>query len=130
MKFSARKYAQALVEALDFKEADEKVIIKNFLHVLQKRRNLKLLPKILKTFEEEWNAKQGILQISVTYPSKFPEALKHLEEALMKALGKKLSITEKASDSLLGGYQIKVKHMLIDGSVDGQLNKLRKKLMP
>lgn len=129
MKFSPRKYAKALVEALDSKEADEKGVIKNFLLVLQKRRNLKLLPKIQSAFEEEWNKKHGIVHMEVTYPSKFPEALKQLEESLAKALGKKVSLKEKPSSNIIGGYLIRVNDMLIDGSLDGQLNQLRHKLI-
>lgn len=70
MKLTSRKYAQTLVEVLGV-ETESALVIKNFLMLLRKRKQMRLLPKILQIFEELWNEKQGIVKLEVTHPAKF-----------------------------------------------------------
>lgn len=127
MKLTSRKYAQALVEVLGA-ETESALVIKNFLVLLRKRKQMRLLPKILQIFEELWNEKQGIVKLEVTHPSKFASSAVELAQILEQALGKKVEMHLKSADDLLGGFKVKFGDTMIDASLKGKLNALSKKL--
>ena len=103
MKITPRKYAQALAQTLE--DTDDAVsIIRNFLTMLQRRKQFRLLPKILQAFEQEWAHRRGIVKVEVMYPEKFESSLAELEKNLSEKLGKK--INTKAHDEYTIGYRI------------------------
>lgn len=125
MKISPRKYAQALALMLD---TAEKTIIGNFIEVLRQRKQTKMLPKILRAFEEEWLKQRGIKKIDILYPKSFESSLLELEERLTDIVGEKLKIKALPSNDLIGGFKIKIDDTLIDASVEGNLAALAKRL--
>lgn len=125
MKISSRKYARALALMLD---AADRVIIGNFLAVLRKRRQMKLLPKILAAFEEEWLAQRGYARVEVQYPKKFEASLADLEKKLKEKLGDKLSLRAIPREDLIGGYRVRIGDTLIDASVENSLQLLAHKI--
>lgn len=128
MKITARKYAQALVEILEEKK-DPQVVIKNLLLVLRKRKQFRLLPKIIRAFEEQWLERRGIVKIEVTYPRKFPDSPKELENILSQKLGKTIDMNAIPSDSIIGGFRLLAADTLIDASVSGRLKALSRRLI-
>ena len=125
MKITARKYAQALAALLD---TGDTTIIANFLHLLRKRNQMKMLPKILKSFEEEWLSQRGYTKIGISYPGKFEAQIKELEQHLHTKFGDKLSLKLCPSKTMLGGFKLKIDDTLLDATVEAQLRSLRKKL--
>lgn len=109
-------------------EASERAVIENFLLLLKSRNQLKLLPKILGAFEEEWLKRRGVVRISARYPEQYPESIKELERRLKEKFGDKMVLTTAASKELIGGYQLKIGDMLIDATIKGRLKALGKKL--
>jgi F-type H+-transporting ATPase subunit delta len=53
-------------------------------------------------------------------------ALKSLKEKLQNLFKKDVAITAKVDATILGGLIVRVGDMVFDGSVDGQLNLLKK----
>lgn len=125
MKITAQKYAQALALMLD---SAEKTIIENFLALLRQRKQSRLLPKILKSFETEWRKQRGYTKVQVSYPKKFENDLPELEAALRAKLGDKIHLATTADDELIGGYQVRVDDTLIDASIQGRLRALEHKI--
>lgn len=125
MKITPRKYAQALALMLG---SAEKAIIMNFLQVLKQRRQIKMLPKIMKMFDYEWRKQRGITDVEVAYPPQFPSSLENVHRALTEVFGDKLHITTKPTEKLIGGFQVKIGDTLIDASVAGRLEKLAKRI--
>lgn len=125
MKITAQKYAQALALMLD---SAEKTIIENFLALLRQRKQTRLLPKILKNFENEWRRQRGYTKVQVSYPKKFESELPELEAALRAKLGDKIHLDAISDENLIGGYQVRVDDTLIDASIQGRLKALEKKI--
>ena len=128
MKISSKKYAQALMAA--FENADDpKPAIKNLLNLLRRKKQLKLLSKILQAFEELWNQTHGIVKMEVSCPKKFESSLQVLEKSLAEKTGKKIIFKQKIDDSLIGGFAIRVGDTLIDASLKARLNVLQSGLL-
>ena len=128
MKISSKKYAQALMAA--FENADDpKLAIKNLLNLLRRKKQLKLLSKILQAFEELWNQTHGIVKMEVSCPKKFESSLQVLEKSLAEKTGKKIIFKQKIDDSLIGGFAIRVGDTLIDASLKARLNVLQSGLL-
>lgn len=128
MKISSKKYAQALAIALEG-AADRIQAIKNLLNLLRRKKQLKLLPKILQAFEELWNQSHGIAKVEVSCPQKFESSLQILEKSMEGATGKKIIFKQKIDDSLIGGFALKSGDTLIDASLKGRLKTLEHRLI-
>lgn len=127
MKITAKKYSQALVQILN-EGKDPKTTIKNLLLLLRRKKQSRLLPKIIQTFEEDWATKQGILKLTVIYPEKFPASLSELAKSLEEKLKRKLIINQIASKELIGGFKVYMNDTLIDASIHGKLQTLASRL--
>lgn len=127
MKITPKKYAQALAGSLEASE-DPKQIIQNFLKLLRRRKQSRLLPKVLQAFEQEWASRRGIVKCRVSYPEKFPDSVAELGRRLSEKLGKKLEITESPSPNLIGGFRVQVEDTLIDASIEAWLRALNRHL--
>jgi F-type H+-transporting ATPase subunit delta len=55
--------------------------------------------------------------------------LKAIEASLGQRLGKKVTLTSRIDESLIGGAIIQAGDMVIDGSIRGQLDKLANTLV-
>lgn len=127
MKISSKKYAQALIAA--FENADDpKPAIKNLLNLLRRKKQSKLLPKILQAFEELWNQTHGIVKMEVSCPQKFESSLQVLEKSLTEKTGKKMIFKQKIDDSLIGGFRIRSGDTLIDSSLKSRLKMLERNM--
>ncbi|MBP9718275.1 F0F1 ATP synthase subunit delta [Candidatus Gracilibacteria bacterium] len=130
MKITPRKYAQALalMVAENGLEKD-KNLIQNFLKMLQRRKQMKLLPKIMKMFEAEWYKSQGVVQMQVQYPEKFPDSVKEFEKQMNAQFDNKVSIAATPSSAISGGLKVKIDDTLIDGTIEAKLQKLTHNLI-
>lgn len=126
MKITPKKYAQALAMMMDANA--DRTVIANFLKLLKQRRQLKLLPKIVSAFQQEWLKRKGITRIDIVYPEKFEESLREFEQQLHRMLGDKLHISASPSESLIGGMQCRIEDTLIDASIASNLKALAARL--
>ncbi|MBI5412889.1 F0F1 ATP synthase subunit delta [Candidatus Peregrinibacteria bacterium] len=127
MKITPRKYAQALADMMET-SSSKIASIKNFLAFLRRKKHFRLLPKVMQAFEKEWNARSGIVKLSVTYPEKFAQSVAELERKVGASLGKKVTVKAKSSPKLIGGFTVQMDDTLIDASVQGRLKSLEQKL--
>lgn len=127
MKITPKKYGQLLASMLETAD-DVKKVAPKFLAMLRRRKQYKLLPKILKAFEREWLKLRGMAEVKITYPKKFESSLDELKKRLQEKLGGKLSFKSYPADELIGGVKIMMDDNLIDASVSGRLRALQNKL--
>lgn len=128
MKITPRKYAEALSNVLDG-SSDPSAAVNNFLLLLRRRKQFKLLPKIVQAFESMWRQKKGIVKMEVTYPAKFEASVSELKKVLGEKLGKEIELHTNPSPSLIGGLSVRLEDKLIDASVDGRLKALERALI-
>lgn len=103
---------------------DQRSIVHNFLSLLRRRKQFRLLPKILQAFEREWNTRHGIFSMTVSYPPKFENSIELFSENIGKKLGKKIEMKKIPSEKIIGGARVHMEDTVIDASIEGQLKKL------
>ena len=104
-------------------------VARNFLAVLVQNRRIAALGEIARLFEGEMNERRGFSEAEVTSWRELGEDEKRaLAARLEKVLGKKVRARYQKDESLLGGARIRVGSTIWDGSVRGQLRKLKERL--
>ena len=104
--------------------------VRNFIAVLTDHRRLPLFSEILKQVEQELNDRQGFAEAQVSTARQLSDPEKQMLEAeITKMTGKKVRARYEQDDSLLGGAVVQVGSTIYDGSVKGQLEKIREQLV-
>ena len=98
-----------------------------FLKVVSRRGRLNAIRGIYRAAASLRDEAVGRVRVLVTTAQQLDEAaLKSLKEKLQNLFKKDVAITSKVDASILGGLIVRVGDMVFDGSVDGQLNLLKK----
>jgi F-type H+-transporting ATPase subunit delta len=104
--------------------------VRNFVAVVTDHRRLPLFSEILKQLEQELNDRQGFADAQISSARLLSEAEKKLLEAeITKMTGKKIKAKYAQDATLLGGAVVQVGSTIYDGSVKGQLEKMREQLV-
>ena len=102
---------------------------RNFIAVLIDHRRLGMLPVIAKQFEHELNERMGLAEAEVTSARELSADERHdLEAQIQKVTGKKVRAHYATDQSLLGGAMVRLGSTIYDGSVRGQLQKIKEQL--
>ena len=103
--------------------------VRNFLAILAHRDRLDLVPQIISSFQRLVNEYRGIVVADVTTAVPLDERQKTLiASRLGRRLGKTVVIEAHVDPSILGGVVAQVGDDVIDGSVRGRLERLRRTL--
>jgi F-type H+-transporting ATPase subunit delta len=104
--------------------------VRNFVAVLTDNRRLPLFSEILKQVEQELNDRQGFAEAQVSTARQLGDPEKQMLEAeIARLTGKKVRARYEQDASLLGGAVVQVGSTIYDGSVKGQLEKIREQLV-
>ena len=99
---------------------------RNFLRVILDNGRLDVLPEVAAQFRSLVNSKSGSSDAVVF--SAFPiadAALAELGASLEKRFGRKLNLTVKQDDSLIGGVRVVVGDEVLDTSVKARLEQMK-----
>jgi len=106
------------------------VAFSNLLLLLLQRRRIQLLPQISSEFQRLLDRRAGIVRAVVTSTSALDDAaLRSLRVHLEEVAGGPVEIASQIDGSLLGGVVVRIGDRLIDGSVRGRLERLRRQLL-
>jgi F-type H+-transporting ATPase subunit delta len=104
--------------------------VRNFVAVLIDNRRLPLFSEILKQVEQELDDRQGFAEAQVSSARQLSDPEKQmLEVEIAKMTGKKVRARYAQDTSLLGGAVVQVGSTIYDGSVKGQLERIREQLV-
>lgn len=103
--------------------------IRNFIAILIDHRRIAMLDDMVRQFEVELDAQLGFAEaeISSTRPLSADE-MRELEGRVERMTGKKVRAHYVSKPDLLGGVMVRVGSTIYDGSVRGQLEKMRQEL--
>ncbi len=103
--------------------------IRNFIAILIDHRRIAMLNDMAKQFDSELNAQLGLeeAEISSARPLS-PDGKRGLESQLERLTGKKVRATYSSDPELLGGVVVRMGSTIYDGSVRGQLEKMKQEL--
>jgi len=103
--------------------------VRNFLAVLIDHRRTNFLGPIVKEFEQELDQRMGFAEAEISSARELTDPEKHvLEGQVQQLIGKKVRARYLRDASLLGGATVRVGSTIYDGSVQGQLERMRQAL--
>jgi F-type H+-transporting ATPase subunit delta len=99
---------------------------RNLLALLIRRGRFETLPAVIREFDRLYRQREGIVEARVTSATALdtPE-IEALKARLEQLTGKHIELTSEVDTALLGGVVVRVGDQLIDGSVQGRLERLR-----
>jgi F-type H+-transporting ATPase subunit delta len=114
-----------LLDAIVQREGIDKPV-RNLMAVLIDHRRVPFLPRIIEQLEKELDARLGFAEAQISSARELGDAEKRaLEAQIEKTTGKRVRARYALDSSLLGGAVIRVGSTIYDGSVKGQLEKIR-----
>ena len=104
--------------------------VRNFLAVLIDKRRTRFLSEIVKQFAHDLNQRLGIAEAAITAARELSAAERaELESDLSRVTGKTIRARYEQDPSILGGAIARVGSTVYDGSVKGQLERIRQQLV-
>jgi F-type H+-transporting ATPase subunit delta len=117
-----------LLDAIVQREGLEKPV-RNLIAVLIDHRRLPFLPRIVEQFEKELDSRLGFAEAQISSARELADAEKRaLESQIQKTTGKKVRASYELDSTLLGGAVVRVGSTIYDGSVKGQLERIREQI--
>jgi F-type H+-transporting ATPase subunit delta len=103
--------------------------IRNFFAVLIDHGRIPMLARIARQFETELNSQLGFVEAGITSSRELSAEEKlDLERQVGRITGKQVRARYATDPQLLGGAMVRVGSTIYDGSIRGQLQKLREQL--
>ena len=100
--------------------------VRNLIAVLIDHRRLPFLPRIVEQLEKELDARLGFTEAQISSVRELADAEKRaLEAQIAKTTGKKVRASYGLDKTLLGGAVVRIGSTIYDGSVKGQLEKIK-----
>lgn len=128
MKISTKQYANALYELTEGKDESQiDDLITKFVAQMKKMGDIKKAKEVVNQFEAIYNKKNGIVKAVVTTTRKLTDTE---NDEVIEFIKKKYNVANVEMDTVIdknikGGIIIKVGDEVLDGSVNGRLNKLK-----
>jgi F-type H+-transporting ATPase subunit delta len=105
-------------------------LLRNFLKVAGEHDMLQNLPRISESYDEQLDELLGKVEADVFVPQRLSaEQLEAVRQRVAQALKKDAVLHQYVDESLIGGMVLRVGDQVIDGSVKGQLEQMRKRLL-
>ena len=116
---------RAVLDAIVAREGISRPV-RNFMAVLMDHRRIKFLEPIVSEFEQELNRRMGFVEAQIVSARELAEPERsRLEAQVSKLTGHKVRARYTQDRSILGGAIVKVGSTIYDGSVKGQLERIR-----
>jgi len=97
-------------------------LTENLFSLLIKRERLDILPDIVRIGLELWQEAKGILPVSLVSASEFQAAQKtSLVKKLGERTGKKIILSTRVDESLIGGFRLRIGDQVEDHSLAAKL---------
>lgn len=104
--------------------------VRNLVAVLIDHRRIRFFDRIIAQLEKELDARLGFADAQIISVRKLAEIEKrNVESQVAKLTGKKVRARYDTDASLLGGVLLKIGNTIYDGSVKGQLEKLKEAII-
>ena len=121
---------RAILESLLQKATDINGEVRELLRMLADRDRLTLLPQISAAFADRLRQERHVLPAEIVTAVPLPDPQRaSLGAALRRATGSELIMTERVDPSIIGGVVARVGSLVFDGSVTGQLERMKQQLL-
>ena len=112
------------------KQAGCGTLVQSFVALVAERGRLDHLAAIVAAYRDMEDAARGRVRAQITTAVALTAAEKdQLARHLQAELGKQIILEESVDTNLLGGFVARVGSLILDGSLDGQLARMRERLV-
>jgi F-type H+-transporting ATPase subunit delta len=123
--FSTREKKEGIARVLV--GADE--IFLNFLSVLIDNHRMPVIFRIRKQYEALWREENRLLPVEITSAVELDEQVaRRIAERVEQQTGRRVELTRRVDESILGGLVVRVSNMILDASIRNQLERLRRQV--
>jgi F-type H+-transporting ATPase subunit delta len=103
--------------------------VSKLLLLLAERDRLGILPDLVDAFRQRVLNYQNVVRAEVTTAAPLdPEAARAIERKLAAATGRNVTLATSVDPSIIGGIVTRVGSTVYDGSISGQLDRMKKRL--
>jgi F-type H+-transporting ATPase subunit delta len=121
--FSSAEKVDGLRRAID--GADPEFV--NFLELLIEKHRMPEIFRIRRQFDEMWKQENKRIDVTVTSAVELdPAVIEKIGEEIERQTGRKVELSSRVDDEILGGIVLQVGNMVLDASIRNRLEKLRK----
>jgi F-type H+-transporting ATPase subunit delta len=100
--------------------------MQNFLRELTLQQRLAVLPEMVELFAEDWQKDRQVKEFTVTSANALSKVeVAELEKNLSAQFKQPVFLTLQIDPTLIGGLMIQSGDYVVDGSLKGQLNRLK-----
>jgi F-type H+-transporting ATPase subunit delta len=101
----------------------------NFLELLAERHRLPATFRIRRAFDELWREEHKMLPVEVTSAVELDDGLvRSIGERIEERTGRQIELTSRVDPDIIGGLVLRVGNKVLDASVQGRLQRLRKQI--
>lgn len=120
---------RAVVAALVERAGPVTPALAKLLLLVAERDRIRLLPELVEAFRERLLEHRRIVRAEVTAAVALPpDRLQALADGLSRATGREVRLEVRVDPSIIGGAVARVGSLVVDGSVAGQLERLKAEL--
>jgi F-type H+-transporting ATPase subunit delta len=121
--FSSTEKRDGLVTAIDGAEPE----LVNFLELLTEKHRMPVLYRIRRQFDALWAKENKRLGVTVTSAVELdPEIVQRIGSEIERQTGNTVELQSRVDPEIVGGLVLQVGNMVLDTSIRGRLEKLRK----
>jgi len=121
--FSSAEKIDGLKRAID--GADPEFV--NFLELLIEKHRMPEIFRIRRQFDQMWKQENKRIDVTVTSAVELdPAVIEKIGEEIERQTGRKVELSSRVDDEILGGIVLQVGNMVLDASIRNRLEKLRK----
>jgi F-type H+-transporting ATPase subunit delta len=101
----------------------------NFLELLAERHRLPAVFRIRRDFDALWREEHKLLPVEVTSAIELDDALvRSIGDRIEERTGRQIELTSRVDPDIIGGLVLRVGNKVLDASVHGRLERLRRQL--
>jgi F-type H+-transporting ATPase subunit delta len=124
-RFSTAEKKDAVRRIID--GGDERFL--NFLELLAERHRLPATFRIRREFDDLWREEHKLLSVEVTSAIELDESLvSSIGARIEERTGRRIELTSRVDPDIIGGLVLRVGNKILDASVHGRLERLRRQL--
>ena len=123
--FTSAEKKEAIRRIID--GGDERFL--NFLELLAERHRLPVSFRIRRVFDELWREENKLLPVEVTTAVEIDAGVvKSIGDRIQERTGQRVELTSTVDPDILGGMVLRVGNKVLDASVHGRLERLRRQI--
>ena len=101
----------------------------NFLELLAEKHRMPVIFRIRDTFDELWAEENRQLEVRLTSAVELdPEVINRVRAEIERQTDRKIELESSVDQGIIGGLVLQVGNMVVDASLRGRLERLRKEV--